>query len=135
MAPAAAVALLVGIMGLKSLGTASDSAQEIYTDNVASMRAVGQIRAMITEARLDAANQALSTDAASVEKFEQAFEEDRRAFAAAMTAYRSSGPAGDASVADQLQSQWDTYADLARNQLLPGGATRSPNGPESAISR
>ncbi|GAB2606985.1 chemotaxis protein [Paractinoplanes abujensis] len=121
VATAALVALVVGIMGLTALSSASNSAQLIYTSNVASIKAAGQIRAMITEARLDTANQALSVDQAGTEKFEKAFEEDRQAFGAALTAYRNSMPAGDPAVIDKLQGQWETYVNLVETELLPAG--------------
>ncbi|MBL7259371.1 methyl-accepting chemotaxis protein [Paractinoplanes lichenicola] len=121
VAAAAVVALIVGIMGLTALSSASDSAQLIYSSNVASMKAAGQIRATITEARLDTANQALSVDQAGTDKFEQAFEEDRQGFGDAMKAYRNSQPAGDPAVIDELQSQWDAYVELVETKLLPAG--------------
>src|SRR5882724_10909766 len=62
---AALVALVVGVTGLLALGKASNSAQLIYTSNVASIEAAGQIKAAVTQARVDLANQALSPDAAS----------------------------------------------------------------------
>src|SRR5689334_17245289 len=57
---AAVVALVVGIMGLVALNNVSNSAQLIYQSNVASIRAVGQLRADVNAVRLDTANQALS---------------------------------------------------------------------------
>jgi methyl-accepting chemotaxis protein len=118
---AALVALVVGIMGLVALSNVSASARLIYQSNVASIKAVGLIRAQVSAVRLDTANQALSINDASTEKFTAKFNTDVAAFAAAMTAYRNSMPAGDPAVIDQLQSEWDDYLTVARTRLLPAG--------------
>ncbi|MEU4561956.1 methyl-accepting chemotaxis protein [Actinoplanes sp. NPDC023936] len=122
VALAAVVALVVGISGLMSLGEVSDKAQLIYESNVASIKAVGQIRATVLQTRSDVANQALSPDAASVTKFTEAFRDDLTAFDEAMTAYRNSMPAGDPDTIDHLQTEWDAYTELAEGTLLPLGA-------------
>ncbi|MGX6600990.1 MCP four helix bundle domain-containing protein [Micromonosporaceae bacterium Da 78-11] len=81
-------AVVVGIVGLRALSAASASADLIYSSNVASIKAVGQIEMTVRQARLDAANQALSQDAAGVTKYTEAFDTDLAAVAAAVTAYR-----------------------------------------------
>jgi methyl-accepting chemotaxis protein len=118
---AALVALIVGLLGLTALADASNSAQLIYTSNVASIKAVGQVRAVVLQARVDTANQALSVDAASTKKFADAYFADLEAFTTAMAAYRASDPASDAALIDQLQADWDAYADIATNKLIPAG--------------
>src|SRR4051794_40512190 len=60
------VAVTVGIAGLRALSSASGSAQQIYASNVANVGAVGSIKAAMTQARVDLANQAISTDAANI---------------------------------------------------------------------
>lgn len=47
---AALVALIVGILGLLSLRDASNAAQLISRSNVASIKAVGQLKAVILQA-------------------------------------------------------------------------------------
>ncbi|GIE71361.1 methyl-accepting chemotaxis protein [Actinoplanes palleronii] len=118
---AAAVALIVGIVGLVSLSSASSSAQLIYRSNVASIKAVGQLKSVVTQARVDTANQALSTDDASTKKFTDAFLVDMQDFTTAMLAYRDSGPASEAQLIDDLQADWDSYTDLATKKLIPAG--------------
>jgi methyl-accepting chemotaxis protein len=118
---AAVVALAVGLIGLVSLANASDSAQLIYHSNVASIKSLANIRYSVTQARVDLANQALSTDAPSTRKFAAAFEDDLRAFDEAMTAYQASEPASNAALIDELQSNWGAYQDVAENKLLPAG--------------
>ena len=122
VALAALVALIVGINGIRSLSHASDSAQRIYTGNVTSIKAVGDLQTAVTQARSDLANQALSPDAASVTKFTQAFLKDLDTFSAAMTAYRQSGPAGDPALIDKVQATWTAYSKVAQEEMLPTGA-------------
>jgi methyl-accepting chemotaxis protein len=122
---AALVALIVGVAGLISLSAASDSAQNIYRSNVSSIRAVGSLKAVVAQARVDVSNQALSTTAAAGKKFTDAYAADQKAFAAAMDAYRNSNPAADPALIDELQAKWDTYTDIATNRLIPTGNRRA----------
>ncbi|MFI5895041.1 methyl-accepting chemotaxis protein [Actinoplanes sp. NPDC051513] len=118
---AALVALIVGVLGLMSLAGASDSAQLIYSSNVASIKEVGRLNAVVLKARVDTANQALSVDAASTKRFADAFAADLQSFTTTIAAYRDSGPASGAAMIDQLQTDWDAYADIATNKLIPAG--------------
>jgi methyl-accepting chemotaxis protein len=118
---AALVALIVGILGLTSLAGASNSAQLIYRSNVASIKAVGHLNAVVLQARVDTANQALSVGPASTKKFADAFTADLQNFTTAIAAYRASGPASDPALIDQLQTDWNAYADIATNKLIPPG--------------
>ena len=119
---AAIVALVVGIMGLTALSGASNSAQLIYQSNVASIKAIGQVRTAIASTRLDTAVQAASPDAAMKQKFADAFDTDAKSFDTALTAYRNSMPAGEQKIIDQVDADWNDYLDVARNRLLPAGA-------------
>jgi methyl-accepting chemotaxis protein len=121
VAAAALVALVVGILGLVSLSKASDSAQTIYRSNVASIKALGQLKYALTQARVDVANQAVSVESADTNKFTEAFTADQEAFATAMTAYRDSMPASDPQVIDNVQTNWEAYVDLATTKMLPAG--------------
>ncbi|MCM4078781.1 methyl-accepting chemotaxis protein [Paractinoplanes hotanensis] len=121
VAAAALVALVVGIMGLIALQHVSASAQLIYESNVASIRAVGQVRAKVSDVRLATANQALSTTEATTQKFTDQFTDNTNGFAEALAAYRNSNSAGEPAVIDQLQSDWNDYLDVARNRLIAAG--------------
>jgi methyl-accepting chemotaxis protein len=121
VATAALVALIVGVLGLLALRDASSSAQKISSSNVASIKSVGQVKAVILQARVDTANQALSVDPASTKKFADAFTADLQAFTTAMAAYRASRPASDTALLDELQTNWDAYTDIAANKLIPAG--------------
>jgi methyl-accepting chemotaxis protein len=118
---AALVALIVGITGLTALSNASASAQTIYVSNVASIKAVGQLKTIVAQTRVDTANQALSPDAASEQKFTTAFTTDVQDFADGMTAYRNSQPSGDAAVIADLETNYAAYVEVAKTKLLPAG--------------
>ena len=121
VAAAALVALIVGIIGLVSLSQSSDSAKMIYTSNVASIKGLGQIKAAILQARVDSANAALSPDDTVSKKYNDAFTADVEAFGTAMAAYRASMPASGTDLIDELQTDWDTYVDVATTRLIPAG--------------
>ncbi|MFF5296357.1 methyl-accepting chemotaxis protein [Paractinoplanes globisporus] len=121
VAMAALVALVVGILGLVSLGGASDSAQLIYTSNVASIKAVGQIKFVAVQTNVDASNQALSTTEAATTQFGNAYEQDLKDFDTAMAAYEASQPASSDDLIAALQNQWDAYTGLATGTLIPLG--------------
>ncbi|XVV16829.1 methyl-accepting chemotaxis protein [Actinoplanes sp. CA-131856] len=118
---AALVALVVGILGIVSLSQVNDKAQFISKSNIPSVKAVGQVRAAISATRIDLANQALSVDAATTQKYAESFAADLELFSTAMTAYRNSMPAGDPALIDELQSNWDDYVAVAKNKMLPAG--------------
>ncbi|KUL31721.1 chemotaxis protein [Actinoplanes awajinensis subsp. mycoplanecinus] len=122
---AALVALIVGILGLLSLRDASAAAQLISRSNVASIRAVGQLKAVVSQARVDTANQALSIDEASKTKFADSYTADLQSFTTAMAAYRASNPASDTALIARLQTDWNAYADVAVNKLIPAGNRRA----------
>ncbi|SNY53550.1 methyl-accepting chemotaxis protein [Paractinoplanes atraurantiacus] len=121
---AALVALIVGIVGLVSLGRASDSAQLIYASNVASIKAIGQIRFVMTKTRSDVANQALSLTADTTKQFTDDVNTDIENANAALKAYRDTMPAADSSQIDKLEATWDTYTGLVQTKLLPAGTSK-----------
>jgi methyl-accepting chemotaxis protein len=118
---AALVALAVGIVGLRALGSASDAAQRIYRSNVASVEAIGDLRTSMNAARVSLSNQLISDTAASMTKYEKGFDTDVQAFGLALAAYRASQPAGDPTVIDDLEKQWQAYVDVAKNEQIPAG--------------
>jgi methyl-accepting chemotaxis protein len=118
---AALVAIIVGVMGLASLSRATDSANLIYSGNVASIQAIGDLRYVVAQANIALSNQALSTTDASTNTFTSAYKQDLENFDKAMAAYKASGPAAPASMVDTLQTQWNAYTDLGTNTLLPLG--------------
>ncbi|MFI1996955.1 methyl-accepting chemotaxis protein [Actinoplanes sp. NPDC020271] len=119
---AAAVALVVGVVGLRALSASSAAANKIYSSNVASVDAVGDLKAVLSQARVDLANQAISQDAPTIAKYTQSFTDDLDAVTAALAAYRASNPAGDPKVVADLESTYQSWAEVARTTQLPAGA-------------
>jgi methyl-accepting chemotaxis protein len=115
------VAIIVGTVGLRALSTASGSAQLIYFSNVASIKAVSDVKSAMAQTRVDIANHAISTDNATRAKYEQAFTADLQAVDAGFTAYAASHPAGDPTVIADIQSTWQAYAQIAKTKQLPAG--------------
>jgi methyl-accepting chemotaxis protein len=122
VALAALVALIVGINGIRALGHASNSAQLIYTTNVTSIKAVGDLKSAAAQARSNVANQALSPDVASQDKFTKAFGTDQESFSTAMAAYQRSGPTGAPETIEHLQTTWAAYGKAVQEQMFPAGA-------------
>jgi methyl-accepting chemotaxis protein len=122
------VAVIVGVVGLRSLSTASASAEKIYKSNVASIKAVGLIEATTRQARLDVANQAISQDAATMARYTEAFAADLDDFDAALAAYRASMPAGDPAMITDLQTQWQAWVGLVQTKLLALGKADDMSG-------
>jgi len=116
------VALAVGIAGLHALSGASASAQQIYASNVKNVGAVGAIKAAMTQARVDLANQAISTDEATRTKYTQGFAADLEAADAAIAAYGANQPAADPAMLADLRTNWQEYVQVAQDKQLPAGA-------------
>jgi methyl-accepting chemotaxis protein len=115
------VAIIVGVVGLRALSTASAAAQLISSSNVASIKAVGDIESSMMKGRVDVANHAISTDNATLAKYEQSFTADLQVVDAGFTAYAASHPAGDPAVIAELQSTWQAYTQIAKTKQLPAG--------------
>ncbi len=122
------VAVIVGLVGLNALSSASDSAERMYNSNVASVKAIGEIDAATRQARLDASDQAISQDAATVEKYADAFTADLTVFDALVAAYQASMPSGDPAVVADLQTQWRAWVQLVQTKLLALGAANDMAG-------
>ncbi|UWZ50670.1 methyl-accepting chemotaxis protein [Dactylosporangium aurantiacum] len=118
---AALVALVVGVLGLEELGRASDAADRIYRSNVANVRTAGEIQEAVTQARVDVANHAISSDGADTAKFAQAFATDLRTFDTALATYRAGHPAADPARIADLDTNWRAYVQVAKTRLMPAG--------------
>ncbi|WP_433304151.1 methyl-accepting chemotaxis protein [Actinoplanes sp. CA-030573] len=118
---AVTVGVVVGVIGLKGLAGANRSAQLIYGSNVASVEALSDLRSSTNRARVDLANQLISSNAANDQKYEQAFQDDLAAVQTALDAYRTSHPAGDPAVIADVDTAWQTYVEIAKDKQLPAG--------------
>ncbi|GIE97152.1 methyl-accepting chemotaxis protein [Paractinoplanes rishiriensis] len=118
------VALVIGSLGLYALSGTANAAHHMYRGNLPSINALGMITTEMAETRVSLANQILSKDAASTAKYTEAFQGDLAAVGEAFDQYRASGPAGEASLVAELESNWAAYVDLAQNKQIPAGRTR-----------
>ncbi|MEU8664250.1 methyl-accepting chemotaxis protein [Actinoplanes philippinensis] len=116
------VAVVVGVFGLVELRASSQAAQLILTSNVASIKAVGELKTAFYRARLSTANQAIAQSRTEVDSFTTEFDTRKEEFGTAMAAYRASAPAAPADLIDAVQGSWDSYVTIAHNELLPAGA-------------
>ncbi|WP_249998304.1 methyl-accepting chemotaxis protein [Actinoplanes sp. M2I2] len=116
---AVAVAVLVGIVALRALSAASAAAQSIYTSNLTSVQAVGEIRSTMATARLDVANHAISQDRPTMVKYERMIAADMQAVEAAIAAYEGSDPTGDPTVIAELRADWQSYSKIVQDTLVP----------------
>lgn len=92
---------------------------------MASIKSVAEIKAAVYQARPAAANQAIAQTDAEEQSFTQAFTEHVQEFDDAITAYGGSTPAGDVVMIDELETAFDSYVTIARDELLPLGASNS----------
>jgi methyl-accepting chemotaxis protein len=116
---ALAVALLVGVFGLRALSSTNEASQSLYHSNLVSVSAVDDVARIALQTRLDVALHAVSSDEAGRRKFADDITKDRREFTAAVQAYRDSGPAGDPAVIASLDTLWADYGRLIDEKLLP----------------
>lgn len=115
---AALVAVVVGVVGLRALHQAAGSAQHIYTGSVASIKAVGGLRAPLLQARLDLAGHALAWDAESKAKYEQSFAASLDAFDDALAAYHQTHPVGDPALIADMSSKWGEYRQVTLDKQI-----------------
>ncbi|MFC4066701.1 methyl-accepting chemotaxis protein [Actinoplanes subglobosus] len=118
---AVVVAVVVGVFGLMELRNSSQAAELIVSSNVASIKAVGELKTAFYRARLSAANQAIAQTPAEMNAYASEFDTRGEEFTEAMAAYRASNPAASPTTIDAVQAAWDSYATVAKNELLPAG--------------
>ncbi|MEU8239950.1 methyl-accepting chemotaxis protein [Actinoplanes missouriensis] len=119
---AAVVALLVGVLGLRALSGASDSAQAIYSSNVLGVSALGTLQNSMTQTRLDLSNAAMNRDATTKQKYTDLYTADLEAVDAAWAEYEATGPVPSAEMIKDTQADWDSFVTIANQQLLPASA-------------
>jgi methyl-accepting chemotaxis protein len=119
---AALVALVVGLVTLVALNKAADAAQSIYDNNVVNVAQVGQIRAAITQTRLDVATSAIAPDDATSEKYDKAHDDDVKTVDDALFNYRDGTFAGDPAVLTALEQQWQEYQRVVEERQVQAAA-------------
>jgi methyl-accepting chemotaxis protein len=125
---ALAVALGVGLNSLVALGRVNDAAGAIYTGNVASQTALGQLRAKVLQTRLDVALQVIARTPEATARYETAIAQDKAAFDEAFKAYTAKGPASPQSLIDELDGLWRKYVALVHDKLIPAGRANDTAG-------
>jgi methyl-accepting chemotaxis protein len=118
---ASLVAVIVGILGLRSLSQANAGSDKLYNSNIASVMSIGQLRTALFMTRNDAAQHAISQDAGHMATYRAAIEKDIQAYADAMAAYRASQPASDPAVIDGVQTAYAAYVDILHTKMIPAG--------------
>ncbi|GIF42855.1 methyl-accepting chemotaxis protein [Actinoplanes xinjiangensis] len=116
---AAVVAVVAGLLGVQAASAASASAQKIYDQNVASILALSDLRSAVLQARLTVVNHAVSRDQQTKSRYEQALAGDLQAIEKAFADYRAGHPAVNTEAVDELFADYEAYAQLARDKLLP----------------
>ncbi len=114
------VGVIVGLMSVSALGESSDSAQLLGggpVSNVASVTAVGQMDASMAELRLANVNHLVSPDKAGMAQQVTQFDKVKGDFIEALTAYRSSNPAGDPAKIEELDSAFTAYLGITEGEL------------------
>jgi methyl-accepting chemotaxis protein len=116
---ASVIALLIGVLGLRALSSASDSAQWIYRSNVVGASALGELKSWVNQARLDLVSHVVYPDAATKQKYQAAFETSAGEVDAAMAAYEATTPAASPELVGAVKDGWQQYIDIANKQLIP----------------
>jgi methyl-accepting chemotaxis protein len=119
VAVAGIVALAVGLTGLVALSRSSSSAQRIYSGNVESVSALGDLRAAMLQARLDLTLHFIVQDTATMKVAENAFKADVAAVDTALTAYQTDATAADPAVMTDIKTLWAQYVDIGETKQIP----------------
>ncbi len=116
----AVVAILIGVVGIRSLGASVDSADSIYTENVQGVDAVGDMRSSIADMRLDARNAVLGLSQEDKRGAADKLDADLAAFQAAVDRYADGGvTAAQQDHLDELDAAVNDYRALQTDILLP----------------
>jgi hypothetical protein len=83
----ALVAVLVGVLGLQALGRSAESNRTLYQVHLASVAAGGDMRAALSDLRINLRNAALATSRDSAQKYLDTLPDITKRFEAATTSY------------------------------------------------
>jgi methyl-accepting chemotaxis protein len=88
--------------------------------NIPAITALGDLRAAAAQTQVDMAMQATAADDGTRANYTGSVDQDMKAFAAALAAYRDLRP-GEAAGLDALEQKWAFYQHIATTALLPAG--------------
>ncbi|MBO3741593.1 methyl-accepting chemotaxis protein [Actinoplanes flavus] len=116
---AVVVALLIGVLGLRALSSASDSAQSIYRSNVLGVAALGAVQNGMTQAQLALSDHMLNADTDAEGQYEERISEDFDAVETAWAQYDATDPVPDPAMVDDVKADWRTFVQTANEKLIP----------------
>jgi len=116
----AVVALVVGVMGLRSLSSSADAAEGIYTGNVSGVTDAAGMETAVATMRIAARNVVLGVTDEDKQAAQDSLAEAQAAFDQAAEDYVSSGVDAKRQAAhDDLVAQVDAYQALQQEVLIP----------------
>jgi methyl-accepting chemotaxis protein len=118
---AIAVAVVVGTVGLSALSRSSASAETIYSSNVSGVNHLGDVRANLAQARLDASNFMISRAAALKAKYRAAFDAHYQELMDSLDSYRTSHPVVEDAAIAELGDDFVIFRELVQEKLFPAG--------------
>ncbi|MBB4755106.1 methyl-accepting chemotaxis protein [Actinoplanes lobatus] len=113
------VALTVSVMGWQGLGETNGYADKLYNSNVASVTALGDMKAAFFKTRGDLNGHAAVRTEAGKAQYREALAADQKAAATAFAEYRASTPANDVATIDRLEKGYQAYVQVAEEKLFP----------------
>jgi methyl-accepting chemotaxis protein len=119
---AAAVAGMVGIIGIRALGTTNKATEGIYEDNFSAFQDAASMRRLFLNMRLDAANHALSSDRTTKDKYVAQVNEEQAQIHEAVSAYAARGlDVEEQAALERVRTALGDYATIVEEQLIPAG--------------
>jgi methyl-accepting chemotaxis protein len=125
---ASLVALGVGGTGLYAMSRTDASAQLLSERSLVSVQTIGDVKATVAKARLDAINQILAPDEAMVKKYVANYAADMKAFDKVVAEYKATHPTGNPATIAAVETTWKAYTQVVQNELFPLGAANDIPG-------
>jgi methyl-accepting chemotaxis protein len=119
---AAAVAAIVGVLGISALGTTNDAARAMYTENFRGMEAASELRHLGVAMRLDSTNPVLSREPAMRKTYTDSLAAHHAQVVEALDRLDATKlGAGDQESLDGVRTALSDYDTVVDQQLLPAG--------------
>lgn len=119
---AALVATVVGVLGIRSLGTTNEATADIYHKNLLGFEQVATLRRATAEMRLYVTNHALSVEDAERASYAKLIVDSDTTINQAMQAYSATNPgAASRDALTVFSAALTSYRDLRDTVLIPAG--------------